>query len=126
MSAKDKKAELNLGGRPSKYEDVVEKLERAFEDGASISEACIVAEIDRKTYYNWIESIDGFSTKMESAQNWTTEIARANISKKIVKRGDTELSKWWLERKGKDFGAKHDVRVTEMQIDYVKDTSNPA
>lgn len=89
--------------KPTKYtKAVVEKLEAAFRDGASITEACDQAGVDRGTYYNWIQSMDGFSTKMEEAQEWVTEIARAVVAQKITKRKDAETAKWWLERRAKD------------------------
>lgn len=88
---------------PTKYDDVVvEKLEDAFRDGASISEACGLAGIDRQTYYNWLESVDGFSTKMEDAREWVNEIARAVVAQKITRRKDVETAKWWLERRVKE------------------------
>lgn len=82
--------------------EVVEILEDAFRDGASITEACDLAKIDRKTYYNWIEAQEGFSTKMQEAQDWVDEVARAVVAQKITKRKDVETAKWWLERRVKD------------------------
>lgn len=89
--------------RPSDYtSELVEKLEDAFRDGASITEACIIAGIDRRTYYNWIRDQDGFSTKMEDAQEWVSEIARSVVAQRITKKKDPETAKWWLERRVKD------------------------
>ncbi len=82
--------------------DTVEKLEDAFRDGASITEACDQAKIDRRTYYNWIEDQNGFSTKMTEAQEWVTEIARSVVAQRITRRKDPETAKWWLERKLKN------------------------
>lgn len=82
--------------------ETVEKLEDAFRDGASISEACDQAGIDRQTYYNWLEQVDGFSAKMEDAREWVNEIARAVVAQRITKRKDVETAKWWLERRVKD------------------------
>jgi len=94
---------MGENGRPSIYTDeVVEKLELAFRDGASIEEACDIAQIDRKTYYNWIQDKPGFSTKMENAKEYVTEIARAVVSQRITRKKDPETAKWWLERRAKD------------------------
>lgn len=88
---------------PTKYnKEVVEKLEDAFRDGASIYEACDLAQIDKQTYYNWLESMDGFSAKMEDAKEWVSEIARAVVSQKITKKKDVDTAKWWLERRVKE------------------------
>lgn len=88
---------------PTKYnKETVEKLEDAFRDGASIGEACDLAQIDRGTYYNWLESVEGFSTKMEDAKDWVNEIARAVVSQNITKKKDVDTAKWWLERRVKD------------------------
>jgi len=90
-------------GRPTDYsEAIVRKLEDAFRDGASITEACDQAGIVRDTYYRWLNEKDGFQTKMKEAQDWVTEIARAVVAKRITKKNDTETAKWWLERKKKD------------------------
>lgn len=112
---------------PTKYDEtIVEKLEDAFRDGASISEACELAGIDRGTYYNWMESIDDFSTKMEDAKDWVNEIARAVVAQKITKRKDVETAKWWLERRVKEkfstrnelTGANGDNLITVKIEDY--------
>ena len=86
----------------AKYtKEVVELLENAFRDGASITEACDRAKIDRQTYYNWLDGQDGFSTKMQEAQEWVSEIARAVVAQRITRKKDLETAKWWLERKKK-------------------------
>lgn len=82
--------------------EIVELLEDAFRDGASITEACDLADIDRQTYYNWLDAQEGFSTKMQEAQEWVTEVARAVVAQRITKKKDPETAKWWLERKKKD------------------------
>lgn len=101
-------------GRPSKLEpQIVELLAHAFEDGATIEEACVVAQIDRQTYYNWIKDHEDFSARMESARNWTTEVARSNLAKRI-KRGDVPVSQWWLERKAKnEFSTRNELSGPE-------------
>lgn len=81
--------------------EVVELLEDAFRDGASITEACTQAGIDRQTYYNWLKEIEDFSAKMQDAQDWVNEIARAVVAQRITKRKDVETAKWWLERRVK-------------------------
>lgn len=89
--------------RPTDYSiALVEKLEDAFRDGSSITEACELAGIDRQTYYNWLKDKEGFSAKMEDAQNWVNEIARAVVAQRITRKKDPETAKWWLERRVKD------------------------
>jgi hypothetical protein len=89
--------------RPSDYSEyIVRKLEDAFRDGASITEACEQAGIVRDTYYHWLKEKDGFQTRMTDAQDWVNEIARAVVAQRITKKKDPETAKWWLERRVKD------------------------
>lgn len=82
-------------------EEVISKLESLFRDGAHIYEACKEVKIDPSTYYKQLKENMEFSNRMELAQEYTTEIARAVVSRSI-KRGRTEDAKWWLERRVKD------------------------
>lgn len=98
---------VNKGGRPTeKTGETVEKLEQAFMDGATITEACRVAQIDRKTYYNWLEADVEFLHKMKSAQEYIDSIARMNLARAIKREQKTDgritdTSKWWAERRMK-------------------------
>lgn len=90
--------------------EIVKKLEEVLQDGGTITEACDQAGITRQTYYNWIESDEQFLTKMESAQEYVTEVAKSVIARSITKRKNREDAKWWLERKRKnEFSARSEV-----------------
>jgi hypothetical protein len=82
-------------------EEAIQRFEQLFRDGAHALEACEEVGISRQTYYEHLKSNKDFSDRMEAAREYVTEIALAVVSKRI-KRGDTETSKWWLERRAKD------------------------
>lgn len=83
-------------------EDVISKLEQLFRDGSHVYEACKEVNIDPSTYYKHLKENPEFSNRMDLAQEYTTEIARALVSRTISKRGDVDTAKWWLERRAKD------------------------
>ena len=82
-------------------EEVIQKLEKLFRDGSHIYEACGEVKIDPSTYYKRLKEDPDFSNRMDVAQEYTTEIARAVLSRSI-KRGDRDSAKWWLERRAKE------------------------
>jgi hypothetical protein len=98
-------------GRPSIYSAaVVEKLIAAFNNGLNITEACMYAEIDRGTYYNWLAEHPYFSTRMAEAQAAPNKRAKEVIVQSI-NAGDASSAKWWLERKDPDFRNKGELLV---------------
>lgn len=109
----------NKGGRPSKKTpDVVQKLERAFEDGSTITEACHTAGIERQTYYNWLDDDDEFFDRMDRAQEYPDAIAKMNIVRSIKREAKEEIepenSKWWVERKLKrEFSKRQELTGEE-------------
>lgn len=90
---------INPIGRPTKMTDeVVGKLESAFKDGATITEACRIAQIDRTIYYDWLKADKTFSNKMTSAQEYPDAIAKMLIVD-AIKNKDVDTAKWWAERR---------------------------
>ena len=91
------------------------ELEKRFRDGATILEA-IDGIMSESTYHDHRSKNTEFAARMDMAKEYITEIARGVVSKRI-KRGDPDMSKWWLERKKKDeFSTKseNDIRVKEL------------
>lgn len=80
-------------------EKVIQELEKRFRDGAAVHEA-IEGLISYSTYYDYLKNDIEFSERMELSQEYTTEIARAVVSR-AIKRGDRDSAKWWLERRNK-------------------------
>lgn len=111
-------------------EEVVKKLETAFNNGFNISEACQYAEISRVTYYDWLAADDVFSYRMSVAQAAPNKAAKALIISAIQK-GDAQLAFRYLERRDPDFRPKADVTNTpelletrEKIKDFLDDTSD--
>lgn len=91
-----------MAGRPTVVtEEIIEKLEGCFRDGAHVLEACENVGISRQAYYDRLNTDQVFADRMNTAQEYTTEIARAVVSR-AIKRGDKESAKWWLERRVKE------------------------
>lgn len=108
-------------GRPTKMtEEIVRKLEYAFQKDFNIVEACDYAGISRETYYDWIKKKKGFSDKMECAKSNLRRKAKVNLADKI-EAGDIDATKWYLERKAKDeYSVKQNVEVTGLEQEKSK------
>lgn len=106
----------NSTGRPTKMTDeCVGKLEEAFKDGANITEACKVAQIDRSIYYDWLEKDAEFSDKMANAQEYPDVIAKMVIVK-AIRSDDVDTAKWWAERRLKGFNTKTETSISFEDI----------
>jgi hypothetical protein len=90
------------GRPPSIDEKATQCLESAFRDGAHIYEACEACSIPVSTYYATLKRDPTFLDRMDLAQEYVTEIARAVVSRQITTRRDSDTAKWWLERRAKD------------------------
>ena len=112
-----------MAGRPSKItKEVLEKLEQAFLQGLSDEEACLLAEIDPKTLYNYCHKHPNFSSKKELLKERPKMLAKVNINKEL-EAGNIDVSKWFLERRAKDeFSTKQEV-TNQIGIDK-NDTLN--
>lgn len=89
-------------GRPTVMtEEVVRKLEDAFANGASDTEAIFYAGVSRTAFYDWQKENPSFTDRKEGLRDMVKYQARRNIVEKI-KSGDLETSKWFAERKIKD------------------------
>lgn len=115
MSEKKKtvKKKKSNAGRPSIMNDAtLNKLEYAFAKGMSDREACLFADISGQTLYNYCNAHPEYFERKELLKEMPKVKAKINIVEGI-ENGDTELSKWYLERKAKDeFSTKQDVDVS--------------
>ena len=100
----------NKGGRPTVMTDeVVSKLEYGFMKGLNITECCHYADISRPTFYEYLEKHPEFSNRMEELKSNPSTRAKLNIVE-AIESGDTDLAKWWLERRNKDeFSMKQEI-----------------
>jgi hypothetical protein len=70
---------------------VLGKLEVAFQNDYSISSACRYAGISRETYYRWLRDVEGFSDRMEAAQEKLLDVTGEIINQYIADK-DVPLS----------------------------------
>lgn len=100
----------NKGGRPTVMTDeIVGKLEYGFMKGLNVTECCHYADISRSSFYDYLEKNPSFSDRIEELKSNPSTKAKLNVVE-AIENGDTDLSKWWLERKNKDeFSTKQEV-----------------
>ena len=85
------------------------KLEYGFMKGLNVTECCHYADISRNAFYDYLEKHPDFKDRMEELRSRPSTKAKLNVVEAIEK-GDTDLSKWWLERRNKDeFSTKQEV-----------------
>lgn len=96
-------------GRPTKMtQGTLRKLEELFVRGLSDEEACLLADIGTTTLYDYCKENPEFSERKELLKQRVKIRAKLNISK-VIEDGDTDLSKWYLERRDNDFKTKQAV-----------------
>jgi hypothetical protein len=100
----------NKGGRPTVMTDViVGKLEYGFMKGLNVTECCHYADISRTAFYDYLEKNPEFADRIEELKSSPSTKAKLNVVE-AIENGDTDLSKWWLERKNRDeFSTKQEV-----------------
>ncbi len=100
----------NKGGRPTIMTDaVVSKLEYGFMKGLNVTECCHYANISRNCFYEYLEKKPEFKDRIEELKSNPSTRAKINVVE-AIESGDTELSKWWLERRNKEeFSTKQEV-----------------
>lgn len=117
------------GGRPTKMtNDVIGKLEMAFSTGATDIEACIVADINPDTLYEYCKKNPEFSERKEVLKKKPVLKAK-QIVINYLNSNDIDTAKWYLERKARDeFSVKN---VTELEgglkvslVEFVKNGSS--
>jgi len=65
-----------------------------------LKNACLLAGVPYTTVRNWVNKDNALGVQIEAWQNMVKAKARQNVVKEINK-GDTQESKWWLERREK-------------------------
>lgn len=106
-------------GRPTVMTpEVIEKIEEELKNGATLQQAAFLANITLKTLYNYFHTEPDFKERCELLQNLVSYRARKNIKEKIEK-GDIDTSKYWLDRKDKEFKPKGDLTSDNEAIQPV-------
>ncbi len=104
--------ELNKMGRPTVMtDDVLKKLEYAFNIGSNDREACSFAKISEKTLYNYQKENPDFLLKKLQDKDKPILKATATVVEDLDK---VETAKWYLERrKKKDFSSRSELTGAE-------------
>jgi len=103
-------------GRPTiMTEEKVKEIESYFANGATDLEACFLANISKQTLYNYQDKNPEFVDRKEALKNMPKYKAKVNVVKEIDK-GDKDTSKWYLERKDKEFKNRTDITTDDESI----------
>lgn len=104
-------------GRPTiMTEAVVQKLLHAFSLGCTDAEACLYAGCDKRTLYHYQNGHPEFVTRKELLKKNPVLLARTTVAEAL--KTDTNVARWYLERKKSDeFGAKQVIEVTHKVDD---------
>lgn len=99
-------------GRPTVMtKEVVSKMEYGFMKGLNVTECCHYAGICRNCFYEYLNKYPDFKDRIEELQSNPSTTAKLNVVE-AIENGDTELSKWWLERRNKaEFSTKQEVEA---------------
>lgn len=114
-------AEKNKGGRPTVMTpEVIAKLEEGFMLGLTDLECCLYAGISKDALYDYCNKYPKFSERKEELKKNPSIKAKRNILE-AINNGDTDISKWYLERKNKDeFSLKQEVKA-EVSVTKLED-----
>ena len=103
-------------GRPTVMtEEVIEKIEEELKNGATLAQASFLAGISLKTIYNYFGNNPDFKDRCDLLQGLVAYRARVNLKNKI-ESGDIDSSKYWLDRKDKEFKAKTDITTDNESL----------
>lgn len=115
------KGKKNKGGRPTVFtKEVVDKLEQAFSNGATIEMACFYAGIHRDSYYDYIKRNPKFSDRVEDLRSKPILKALNTVVNSLT---NTEDAKWYLERRfKKEYSPRQEVSVeAEVKMSKIDD-----
>lgn len=114
MNSEECTASKNEVGRPTVMSDeTVRKLEESLKGGMTVSQACVVSDVSRDTYYRHYKMDEAFSDKMRFAKSYVAMLAKQNIAKAIAD-GDIGVSKWFLEKQS-SFVAYAEEKLEEKE-----------
>lgn len=106
--------ELKKSSNKKNFDQIISDLKHGFTLDFTDLEACRYAGISHDTYYRWYKESDEFAVNMEIAKDFMSKAAKTNIGDKVAS-GDTDLAKWWLERRRKqDYAARTETDVTTL------------
>jgi hypothetical protein len=71
-----------------------------------ISVSCAKAEIDRKTYYNWLKEDPEFAEAVKEVEDTRLDVAEEILFEKVFIEKDKNLLKFYLERRSPAYRQK--------------------
>ena len=87
----------------------------AFRDGANVSQALLLAKVDKNTYYRHLKDVI-FRDKMNYAQNEVLIKAKQNV-KKSIDDGSIDNSKWLLGiKEPEEYAPNSDINAKTVNI----------
>lgn len=109
-------------GRPTVVtQEAINKLEMAFSLGCSDNEACLFADISRQALYRYQRAHPEFIERKELLKDKLVFKARSVVAN-ALNSGDSDIAKWYLERKRKDeFSTKQNVDMFNIQTEVKPD-----
>ena len=92
----------NKGGRPTLMtEAMLKKLDKLFLADLSDRQACYIVDIDPQTLYNYQKKHPAYVERKATLKEMPKAKAKITLSN-AIDNYDTDVSKWYLERKAKD------------------------
>ncbi len=99
-------------GRPREITPaVVRQLERSFQAGLNISEACVANNVPRSTFYDYLKYDKSFSDRISVLRTKPQIKAKLNIAN-AINEGDISTSKWYLEKTSDEFAVKNKHEIS--------------
>lgn len=96
-------------GRPKKITEALKlRIEEGYTKGFNHSEVALYADISRSTLYDYFDEHPEFRERCEHLSDHLKMIAKQNIYENVAD-ADLHTSKWYLERKDKEFTDKKTI-----------------
>ena len=73
-----------------------------MDSGLTLDSASAIAGVNRSTVWRWTQDDEDFATSCVMAADTVVQIALEKIVD-AIKAGDTDLAKWWAERRYQPF-----------------------
>jgi len=108
---------------PEQREMIIESIKPFLEMGFSRNKACEMVGLDPTTLSKWVQADEALSMKLTGWENTISALALHNMRDVIAKEGELEDTKkentrWWLERKLKEFNPKQDITTDGEKLDF--------
>ena len=112
-------SENKVGRKTVMTPEVVNKLEQGFTMGFTDEEACLYANISKQTLYDYCKRVEGYTDRKEELKNHPKLLAKVNLYNALKDNKKIEDSKWYLERRDKEFKQKTDITSNDNELQPV-------